>query len=132
MTVRLPNRRAMASRKRQRGMTTLGWVGTILLVGAGITAGLRLLPHYIDYQTVTSIVEALPRSEVHGMRKGEIRENLRKRFKINNIRALKPKNVIKVNRIKGSTLVEIDYEVREHLIANVYVVLHFNKEYEYS
>lgn len=124
--------RTHMSRHRQRGMTTLGWIGVIMLIGFAATAAVRLIPHYLDYQTITTIVEALPKSDIHGMARREIRENLKKRFKINNIRALNPKEVIKVNRVKGSTLVVIDYEVKEHLIANVYVVLHFSKEYAYT
>ena len=124
--------RKQPMRATQRGMTLLGWIGTVLLVGSILTLGLRLLPHYIDYQTVMSIVEALPKSSVHGMAKSEIRESLTKRFKINNIRNLKPKQIIQVNRVKGSTLVTIDYEVREHIVANVFVILHFNREYAYS
>jgi len=127
-----PSRRHTNPPGRQSGMSLVGWLLTIALVGGGATLALRLIPHYIDYHTLQSIVEALPVGDVHRMKKSQIRDQLAKRFKINNIRNLDVREILIIERMKTESTLTLDYEVRENIVANVDIVLSFNKSYTFK
>ncbi len=118
--------------RRQGGMVLLQWMALIAIIGGIATMAIRTVPHYLDFYTMVSVVEALPRNDVHVMSKQSIRDSLKKRFKINNIRDLDPAKVVDIERKRGETLLTLDYEVREHLFYNIDVVLSFSKRFNYS
>lgn len=120
------------TRSKQRGFSVIGGVAAVALIAATVTTALRIGPHYIDFRTIQSIMDSLPADQVHEMNKGAIREVLRKRFRINNIRGFKVQDILTIERSKGSTVVAIDYEVRESLLFNVDIVVMFNDRYEYN
>jgi translation initiation factor RLI1 len=122
----------MSGPRRQRGMAMIQWIILILIVGGTATVAIRTIPHYIDFYTMVSVVEALPKNEVHVMSKQKIRDSLRKRFKINNIRDLDIAKVVGIERKRGATAVTLDYEIREHLFYNIDLVMSFNKRFDYS
>lgn len=125
--------RDMASRpRRQRGMAMIQWLVLILIVGGTATMAIRTVPHYIDFYTMVSVVEALPKDRVHVMSKQKIRESLKKRFKINNIREFDLTKIVAIERKRGVTAVTLEYEIREHLFYNVDVVLSFNQRFDYT
>ena len=118
--------------RRQRGMAMIQWLILILIVGGTATMAIRTVPHYIDFYTMVSVVEALPKNQVHVMSKQKIRESLKKRFKINNIREFDLTIIVAIERKRGVTAVTLEYEIREHLFYNVDVVLSFNKRFDYT
>jgi hypothetical protein len=123
----------MTSRpRRQRGMAMIQWLILILIVGGMATMAVRTVPHYIDFYTMVSVVEALPKNKVHVMSKQKIRESLKKRFKINNIREFDLTKIVAIERKRGATALTLEYEIREHLFYNVDVVLSFNKRFDYT
>ena len=119
-------------RKRQAGTSLVQWLVLIMIVGTIATMAIRTVPHYIDFYTMVSLVEALPDEQVHSMTKQKIRDSLKKRFKINNIRDLDPAKVVGIERKRGETTLELEYEVREHLFYNIDVVMSFTKRFNYS
>ena len=122
----------MKTKSKQRGISVISGLVGVVLIAASVTAALRIGPHYIDFRTIQSIMEALPTREVHEMDKGAIREILRKRFRINNIRDFKVQDILTIERSKGSTVVVIDYEMRESLLFNADIVVMFEDRYEYQ
>ena len=117
---------------KQRGFSVLSGLAAVALIAATVTTALRIGPHYVDFRTIQSIMDSLPAAQVHDMDKGAIREILRKRFRINNIRGFKVQDILTIERSKGSTVVDIDYEVRENLLFNADIVVMFDDRYEYN
>ena len=111
----------------QRGMSKWGWLFVLAVVGGGMTAALRLGPHYIDFQIVQSVIDRLPTADVHGtMSRSQITEHFKKQFRIESFR--KPlREILTIERDREQTVVDISYEVREHLFYNVDVVLVFSE-----
>ncbi|MEM8768245.1 MAG: DUF4845 domain-containing protein [Pseudomonadota bacterium] len=105
--------------------------GLIGLV-AVVSLILKLGPHYIDWRTMQSVFSALPASQVHTMTKTEIRESLQKRFRVNNLRDFDLKQIVKIERQKVGTIVSVNYERREPLLANVDAVLTFSEQYQFK
>jgi hypothetical protein len=123
---------ATTNHRRPEGLSGLALVAVIALVAGVVVFALRLGPHYIDFHTLDSIMEGLPATQVHTMGKQEIRELLRKRYKINNIRDLDLREVVTIERKKGATEIMVNYEIREPLFYNVEALLTFSETYSYQ
>jgi hypothetical protein len=119
------------TRATQRGVSILGWLLILILIGSIATLAVKLAPHYVDYVTIVRLVEALPPTQVHTMDKTEIRDSLKKRFLINNIRDMDVQDVVHVERKRETTNIIIEYERREHIAYNVDVVLTFDRTFEF-
>ena len=91
---------------------------------------LRLVPAYMEFAKVTSVLESLQNEPgITRKTKGEILALIGKRFDVNDVYQVDAKQV-KVTKEKGVLKMSIDYERREHLVGNVDVVTTFNKEVE--
>lgn len=117
-------------RHDQRGMTAIGWMLVLGLIAFFTLITLRLVPLYIEFGKVASVLEALPNeSGIQGMPRSEIITIVTKRFDVNDVRNVDPK-LVKVSKEKGKTVISIAYERREHLVSNVDVVASFEKQVE--
>ena len=111
---------------RQLGMSKWAWLFFLIVIAGFATAALRLGPHYIDYRVVQAVADRMPPGEVHSeWTRGEIVEHFNKQFRVESFR-IPTKEVIKIERSREETVVDINYEVREHLFYNIDVVLVFN------
>lgn len=116
----------------QRGLTAIGWLLGMLALVTVITLALRLGPHYINYQTILTVMDSLPADQIRGMDNREVRDMLQKRLKINNVRDLPVRDILEFDRSKESTQLNIEYEVREHMFFNVDIVLTFSESRRYQ
>lgn len=117
---------------KQQGLSAWGALAALGIAVAAITLVLRLGPHYIDWQTMKSVIDGLPPDKVHTMSKEEIRDTLQKRFKINSLRDFDLREIIIIERQKAGTTLLVQYERREPIVANVDAVLTFSERYEYK
>ena len=127
-----PAPRPPGSRRRQRGLSAMGGLALLVLIVSGITLTLKLAPHYIDFYTMTSVLDGLPADDVRTMSRPALNEMLQKRFKINNLRDFEIRDIITLERSREGTVLEVRYERREHILFNVDVVITFEKRYDYS
>ncbi len=122
----------MQTLKSQRGMTAIGWLIVLGLIGFFVLLALRMIPSYLEYATVSSALESLQNEPgMSNTTPQEIRKMLGKRFDINDVKSISAKDVAIQNQ-GGSYLVGVDYEVRMPVFGNVDVVMSFNKEIEVS
>jgi len=113
--------------RRLRGMGTMGMVMMLVLVAMGISFGLKIGPHYMNFRTMQTILAALTEAEVKTASRAQVMALLQKRFKINSLYDEEPEKIIQFKRERGAVSLAIDYEVREHLFGNVYVLLDFDE-----
>lgn len=126
------SRSSFKSPAKQLGMSMWGWLFVAIVVGTVITAVLRLGPHYIDFRIVQSVSDRLPVNEVHKeMSRAKILEHYKKQFRIEGFR-IPLKDMMTVERNREQTVVDIHYEVREHLFFNIDVVLVFSEQRTYN
>ncbi len=118
-------------RRYQSGLSLLAWLFIVLAVGTIAMVTVRLAPHYIDFQTLVTIVEGLP-ANVHTMSKADIRDTMLKRMKINNIRDLNVRDILEIDRKRDGTTLVIHYERREPLVYNVDLVLKFDRRFDFQ
>jgi hypothetical protein len=111
-------------------MTAIGWLLVLGLIAFFILITLRLLPMYLEFGKVASVIESLQNEPgISNLSRSEIIKLVSRRFDVNDVSSVDPK-LIKVGKDKGLLTVSIDYEQREHLIGNVDVVAVFNKQVE--
>jgi len=115
------------TRSRQRGMGTMGMVLVLVAIAMSISFGLKIGPHYMNFRTIQSLLAGLTEDEVRSGSRTQVMELLQKRFKINSLYDQEPEKVFKYKRERGAISLAIDYEVREHLFGNVYVLLDFDE-----
>ena len=115
---------------RQRGITAIGWLVILILVGFIALLTLKLAPIYMENYTIRMVVESLQNEpDVANKRRSDIRYMLQSRLDINYITTL-PRNAIKIKKSGGKIVIDIVYEVREAIIANVDAVVSFNHHWE--
>ena len=115
----------------QRGLSIYGWLAVLVIAAGVMISLLRLGPHYIDYNIVIGIMDRLPADQVHEMSREKIREHFQKQFRIENFR-IPLKDIMTIERGGGQTVLDLNYEVREHMVYNIDVVLTFSEKRTYQ
>jgi Domain of unknown function (DUF4845) len=115
----------MQSLKRQNGMTAIGWLIVLALIGFFVLLTLRMLPSYLEYYKVVSSLDSLEKETLSTP--AEIRKLLERRFDISYVETIQTKDVI-IKPTGPNFRVIADYESRKHIFANVDVIMSFYKE----
>lgn len=107
------------------------WVLGILLVGAVLLTGFKLVPVYIDNHALNKIVnDVLKDTELKSRPKREVISALQERFRDHNLTHLDPKEVIKVARdSNGELVLDVKYEERRKLLYNLEIVAGFDEQF---
>jgi hypothetical protein len=112
---------------REGGWTMIGGVVILCLIGFVVIIGFRLVPMYLDYFTVQSSLESLKsQPEVARMSKYDILASIQRRFDVGYVDVVTSKDV-KIKQDKNGKFVELVYEDRRPLLANLEIVGKFNK-----
>ena len=120
----------MLNRGRQMGALG-GYIIAILVFGGLLTIASRLLPPYMDHNTMSNIMDKMQDETGLGVKtEFQLIDLMKKRFKLNNIRDFPIHEHIDFKRSGRGTDVVLDYEVRIPLISNLDVIASFNKEIE--
>jgi len=110
----------------QRGMTAIGWLIVLGLIGFFVLLGLRMVPAYLEYHKVQSSLASLEKESGFSS-PAEIRRLLERRFDVNYVTVITPKDII-IKPSGSNYRVAANYEHSEHVIGNVRVVMDFNKQ----
>ncbi len=115
---------------KQRGMTGLGWLTVLALIGFFALLVLKLAPIYMDHYQVASSVKSLEKEPLITRKSpAEIRNLLKRKLKINYVTDL-PKDAIKIRKTGGVLKVDVDYQKKEHFFANIDFLVTFKENIE--
>jgi hypothetical protein len=113
-------------RKRQQGMTFIGLLFILALVGAIGYAGLRLVPVYLNYMKIAKIMDATA-SELQGSNDpGNIKRTLERHWAIDDPTGIDYKD-IEITKDDGGAVMHAVYDDAVPYIANVSLSVHFDK-----
>ena len=116
----------MRSLSRQDGMTGIGWLIVLALIGFFTLLALKMVPSYLEYFKVASTLDSLTKES--GFRTpAEIRNVLDRRFDISYVDTITPQDVV-IRPAGDNFKVQAQYESRVHLFGNVSVVMDFDKQ----
>lgn len=116
----------MRSLSQQKGMTGVGWLVVLALIGFFVLLTLRMVPSYLEYYKVVSTLESLAK-ESGFETPTEIRLLLERRFDISYVNTITPKDVL-IKSAGQFYSVRAKYDARQHLFGNVSVVMSFDKQ----
>jgi DNA-dependent RNA polymerase auxiliary subunit epsilon len=116
----------MRSLHRQKGMTAIGWLIVLGLIGFFTLLTLKMTPSYLEYYKIVSTLDSLE-NESGIQSPADIRRLLNRRFNISYVETINEKDV-KITSAGPAFRVTADYESRVHLFGNVYVVMAFYKQ----
>ena len=115
-------------KSKQLGLSPIGVLAFTCLFALAVVLGLKLTTHYIDYYSIKGIFERLQDDpEIDEMDEDAIYSKLESRLYVSGIRDfdIRENSFIAIDD-EDEVLLEFDYEVREHIIANIDVVLTFS------
>jgi hypothetical protein len=119
-------------KRTQRGMTLMGFIIVLAVVGVFVYMGMKVIPMYSEYYAVKQSVNGLANEPgVAGMDVAKIRDLFFRRLYVSYSENVKTENV-KLRRKEAGWLMTVDYEVRRPLVANLDVVGKFHVEKELS
>lgn len=121
----------MKSPKKQRGLSLISTLLVLAFLGVVATLAVRLVPVYLQYYNVRSVMNELAHlPNVGSMGFQQICNNLTNRFTINNINAVSCKD-LKMTTVGNETTLSVKYQVKQHLIANIDGLFYFSYAVHY-
>jgi len=120
----------MSKRKHQSGLTMITWIVLIGMVGfIGIFA-FKLIPIYMDYSTINSALMTVAKNAQPGESPAQLKSSIDNLFDVNSVNSVKVSDIAIKPDTDGKTLImSLDYDARTNFIANVDLIVHFEKTY---
>ena len=113
--------------KNQAGLTAIGLILILILVGLAVYIILRVAPTYIEALSVGDVVNSLKKElDLKEKPRDEIYNIIKKRLDVNDIKSVE-KDDIKIQKTVNDVTVTIDYEARVPLFWNVALAFSFHK-----
>ncbi len=126
---RQEHRLAGAGRRRQAGITLIGFLVLASLFGLVGFAGLKLVPMYMQYYRLDTVLSDVQK-ELDGRNPtpGQIRTALNRRFDVEGIQL--PRDSVNITQSRNGYSVQIQYESRARYIADIWLLVTFDKQVE--
>lgn len=113
-------------KRNQSGMTLIGFVIVLGIVGLFIYVGMKVVPMYTEYYSVKQALAGMAKdSETARKDASWIKDRFFRRMDVSYVDSVKPENVKILRKGDSSLQITVEYEVRRALIANLDVVGHF-------
>ena len=118
--------------KKQAGLTMISWVVILGLVAVQAVLALRVIPVYLNYSSVRTVMNELPQApEVRNASVKTLDELFRKRLKINNLYELaRDKEAFQFKKTAGGYTLVANYEERGPIVGNLEFVATFKHQVE--
>lgn len=115
-------------KRTQGGMTLIGFIITLAVVGVFIYLGMKVIPMYSEYYAVKAALKGLADEPgIASKSPAKIQDLFFRRLYISYAETVKPEHV-KITRKDAGYHIAVHYEVRKPLIANLDVVGVFDAE----
>jgi hypothetical protein len=113
--------------QRQRGATFLGMVTILVILGAALYAGIRLVPVFLEYTKVARALEQV-RDEYVAIETNQqlIRRSLERRWDVEDINSIGWREV-EIKKTSEGFEVRAAYDVEQPFIANIFLLAKFDK-----
>jgi hypothetical protein len=117
-------------RASQRGMSYWTVLSVVSLIALFIKVAATIGPVYLDYYTIDKMIQAKFRDpQVDKFEMKTFEADLSSQMDRNNIRDRKIVDLMVIRREGDKTIIDLDYEERKNLMANLDLVAHFKKSY---
>jgi len=121
----------MSFRKRQRGLSFIGLIVLVGVLGFAAVIGLKLVPVYLESWKIDGIMNAvISQPEINDQSRQEVIEAMLKRLDIDAVGAVNYSNwkdKLTVAKRKNSITINVRYEITTPLIGNLSLLAEFDK-----
>ena len=116
--------------KKQKGMTLVSWMIIAAFLGAVGLVVLKIIPAYMSYASVKSIMDELPHDDrIKGKTARDIRKMINASLNVNGLSSIgREKNAFTFSKIDGGYKLVLKYEQRDNLFANLDYIVVFDHE----
>jgi hypothetical protein len=119
----------MNMKSKQAGLSPAGVLVFVVLIALVALVGIKLAPFYMDYSTVRTVFQDTAQSpEAQNLSLKRLQSLVSKRLLINSVRDFDIKESLYMDKSDAETVIGFEYEVREHIVANIDVILTFEFE----
>lgn len=109
-------------KRNQSGLTLIGFVIVLALVGVFAYVGMKLFPMYSEFYSVKQALKGLAAEPgIANTDPAKVKDLLFRRLYVSYAENVKPNNV-KITRDAQGYVIDVSYEVRRELIGNLDVV----------
>lgn len=120
----------LKTRYRQQGMTGLGWLVVLALIGFFSLLIIKMAPIYMEHYSIKTVLASLEKEPLITKKSpAEVRKLINRRLKVNGVYDFNRDN-IKITKSSGVMNVDVSYEVRKHMAGNVDVLVSFAEKVE--
>lgn len=117
----------MQTMKAQRGITLIGFIMVLAVIGVFLFVGFKLFPVYAEYYSAVTDLKAICKEpDAPNATMQQVRSGLDRRFNISYVESIDTKKDVKIITEGETRLVNIKYEVRRPLIYNLDFVAKFD------
>lgn len=119
----------MKTRKKQRGMSFLGWVSVLSIVILAFVSGVKLVPVYVEFYSVQSLMEKIAADpSISATNTQGLRGKLDDHLNINGMYTIKREHfsVQAQTDNKNAKALVVDYEVRKPWLGNIDFLMTFH------
>jgi len=119
----------MQLRHRQKGLGIFGLLFVFGMIAFVAIVGAKCFPIYMNQMKLVSAMKKVASEPGLGTSEGgeSVRKALQRYWDIDDITRIEPKD-IKIKRSDRGRFMVYDYEAKERLFYNIYIVIHFKDE----
>lgn len=118
-------------RRNQSGITLMSFLIVLVVVGFFLYIGMKVFPMYSEFYSVKSALKGMATEGLEGKDPAQIKDSFFKRMDISFSSNVKPEHV-RIESGGGSTRIDVKYEVRVPVVANLDVVGRFEASQDLS
>ncbi len=120
----------MVDRNKQNGMTGMGWLTILFLIGFFALLAFKLVPIYLENYSVKTVLKSFEEEPlITQQSKKHVRNMVMARLNTNGVRDIK-NDMVTIDKKPGLLKIEIDYFVRKPMVGNIEIIVSFNEEVE--
>jgi hypothetical protein len=120
----------LRNKNRQNGMTGLGWLTILFLIGFFALLTFKLVPSYLENYSVRTVLKSFKEEPLITQKsKKDVLNMVMARLNTNGVRDIK-RDMVKVDKKPGILNIKIDYTVRKSMVGNIDVIMSFNEKVE--
>lgn len=120
----------MGSAHSQRGLSLVSAAMALAIVAFLASSAFKVLPHYFDYMSMDKLITSVETEPTAGIRSvRDFYNYVGRGMEVNGVRDIDPEQVLRVELQNNEFRVHLKYEKREPLIANLDLVMTYDKEY---
>jgi hypothetical protein len=120
----------IVNRTKQRGITGLGWLTILFLIGFFALLTFRLAPIYLENYSVKTVLKSFEEEPLITQKsKKEIFNMVMARLNTNGVRDIK-RDMVKIDKKPGILNIGIEYFVRKPMVGNIDIIVSFDEKVE--